>query len=148
HAGRDAFPRTLRRHVGVGRAARRRRYRRARRRRAGTRHRVRARRALPCRRRRRPRAAALVRGPRAGRDPRGGRRARGSGATTGNAPAPDRGAPGGGEKSAMSERRDGLFWLLIVMAAIGAANAVWMLADPLSWYNDLPAGVPAPGPFH
>ena len=48
----------------------------------------------------------------------------------------------------MSERRGGLFWLLIVMAAIGAANAVWMLASPLSWYNDLPAAVPDTGPFN
>ncbi len=48
----------------------------------------------------------------------------------------------------MSERRDAMFWLLAVIAATSAANAVWMLAGPAHWYSDLPAGVPDTGPFN
>jgi hypothetical protein len=31
---------------------------------------------------------------------------------------------------------------------MGLANALWMFADPLHWYHDLPAGVPDFGPFN
>jgi hypothetical protein len=48
----------------------------------------------------------------------------------------------------MTPRRDLLFWLLLVSAAIGAANATWMLVDPRHWYHDLPAAVPDTGPFN
>ena len=48
----------------------------------------------------------------------------------------------------MSARRDAMFWLLVVIAATSAANAVWMLAGPAHWYSDLPAGVPDTGPYN
>jgi hypothetical protein len=49
----------------------------------------------------------------------------------------------------MSERRlDGWGWLLLVLGAGSVLNALWMLADPLRWYHDLPAGVPDTGPFN
>ena len=49
----------------------------------------------------------------------------------------------------MSERRlDGWGWVLLVAGLASVANALWMLADPLRWYHDLPAGVPDTGPFN
>jgi hypothetical protein len=48
----------------------------------------------------------------------------------------------------MTARRDAMFWLLLALAATSAANAVWMLANPESWYHDLPAAVPDTGPFN
>ena len=48
----------------------------------------------------------------------------------------------------MSEKRDALFWLLLILAITSGANALWMLADPASWYHDLPAAVPDTGPFN
>ena len=48
----------------------------------------------------------------------------------------------------MTARRDALFWLLLVLAVTSAANAAWMLANPASWYHDLPAAVPDTGPFN
>jgi hypothetical protein len=45
-------------------------------------------------------------------------------------------------------RRDAWFWLLGLLAVTTAANAAWMLADPLRWYHDLPAGVPDTGPYN
>lgn len=48
----------------------------------------------------------------------------------------------------MNEKRDAMFWLLLILAATSAANAIWMLADPASWYHDLPAAVPDTGPFN
>ena len=43
---------------------------------------------------------------------------------------------------------DGLGWLLLVFGAVSLGNAAWMLADPLRWYHELPAGVPDFGPFN
>ena len=48
----------------------------------------------------------------------------------------------------MTAERDRLFWLLLILATMTAANAVWMLADPQRWYHDLPAGVPDTGPYN
>ena len=48
----------------------------------------------------------------------------------------------------MNAKRDLTFWLLVAGGVLGAANAVWMLADPLRWYHDLPAGVPDTGPYN
>lgn len=45
-------------------------------------------------------------------------------------------------------RRDPTFWLLVVLGALMAVNAVWMLADPGRWYRDLPAAVPDFGPYN
>ncbi|HVH16879.1 MAG TPA: hypothetical protein VNF72_01150 [Myxococcota bacterium] len=45
-------------------------------------------------------------------------------------------------------RLDGWGWLLLVLGLGAGANALWMLADPLRWYHDLPAGVPDTGPFN
>lgn len=38
--------------------------------------------------------------------------------------------------------------LLLALAALNVANAVWMLADPHLWYTDLPADVPDFGPYN
>ena len=49
----------------------------------------------------------------------------------------------------MSARRLDGFGILLLLLGVGAiANALWMLADPLRWYHDLPAGVPDTGPFN
>lgn len=60
---------------------------------------------------------------------------------------PDRRAPG-----ARRDRRalwsEGRFWILALLAAGTAANAIWMLVDPAWWYHDLPAGVPDTGPLN
>jgi hypothetical protein len=45
-------------------------------------------------------------------------------------------------------RLDGLGWLLLVFGALALANALWMLAGPMHWYEELPAGVPDTGPFN
>jgi hypothetical protein len=45
-------------------------------------------------------------------------------------------------------RRDGWAWTLGALAAVTAGNALWMLAAPLHWYHELPANVPAAGPFN
>ena len=43
---------------------------------------------------------------------------------------------------------DGWGWLLAVIGAGSAANALWMLVGPMHWYTDLPAAVPDTGPFN
>jgi len=48
----------------------------------------------------------------------------------------------------MNEKRDAMFWLLLTLAVTSGANALWMLANPESWYHDLPAAVPDTGPFN
>lgn len=48
----------------------------------------------------------------------------------------------------MNAKRDALFWLLLTLTVTSAANAVWMLASPESWYHDVPAAVPDTGPFN
>ncbi len=45
-------------------------------------------------------------------------------------------------------RLDGLGWLLLVLGLGAVANALWMLAGPMHWYQELPAGVPDTGPFN
>lgn len=53
--------------------------------------------------------------------------------------------------SLASRRRAGLDrtgWWLAALAAISAANAVWMLTDPAHWYHELPAAVPDTGPYN
>jgi hypothetical protein len=48
----------------------------------------------------------------------------------------------------MNGRLDGWGWLFLVLGVMHAGNALWMLADPLRWYQDLPAAVPDTGPFN
>jgi len=48
----------------------------------------------------------------------------------------------------LPSRRDGWTWLLALLALGTAANALWMLGDPVHWYHDLPAGVPDTGPYN
>lgn len=38
--------------------------------------------------------------------------------------------------------------LLWILGLAGLGNAAWMLADPASWYRDLPARVPDTGPLN
>jgi hypothetical protein len=38
-------------------------------------------------------------------------------------------------------------WLLL-LGLLLLGNALWMLADPMQWYADLPAAVPDTGPFN
>ena len=45
-------------------------------------------------------------------------------------------------------RLDGIGWGLMVLAVISLGNAAWMLAGPMHWYEELPAGVPDTGPFN
>lgn len=45
-------------------------------------------------------------------------------------------------------RRDGWAWILGAVAALTAANALWMLAAPAHWYHELPANVPATGAYN
>jgi hypothetical protein len=46
----------------------------------------------------------------------------------------------------MSERTIRI--VLTCLAALGVANAAWMLVDPEGWYGGLPAAVPDFGPFN
>ncbi len=39
-------------------------------------------------------------------------------------------------------------FILLFFAAVSLANAAWMLAGPMHWYQELPAGVPDTGPFN
>ena len=48
----------------------------------------------------------------------------------------------------MAQRLDGLGWLLLVLGIGMLANAGWMLAGPMHWYEELPAAVPDTGPFN
>ena len=43
---------------------------------------------------------------------------------------------------------DGLGWLLLALGILMLGNSLWMLAGPMHWYTDLPAGVPDTGPFN
>jgi hypothetical protein len=45
-------------------------------------------------------------------------------------------------------RRDGWTWTLGAVAALTAANALWMLVAPEHWYHELPARVPAAGAYN
>lgn len=45
-------------------------------------------------------------------------------------------------------RRDGWAFVLGAFALLTAANAVWMLVAPEHWYHEVPADVPAAGPFN
>ena len=49
----------------------------------------------------------------------------------------------------MSARRlDGFAWLFLILGIAMIANALWMLAGPMHWYQELPAAVPDTGPFN
>jgi hypothetical protein len=39
-------------------------------------------------------------------------------------------------------------WLFLLLGVANAGNGLWMLADPLRWYHDLPAAVPDTGPYN
>jgi hypothetical protein len=39
-------------------------------------------------------------------------------------------------------------WIFMVLGIAMLANAFWMLAGPMHWYNELPAAVPDSGPFN
>jgi len=39
-------------------------------------------------------------------------------------------------------------WIFAIFGAACLGNALWMLADPLRWYHELPAAVPDTGPFN
>lgn len=39
-------------------------------------------------------------------------------------------------------------WMFLVIGAGSIANAFWMLAGPMHWYEELPAAVPDTGPFN
>ena len=39
-------------------------------------------------------------------------------------------------------------WLCLVLGVGCIANALWMLAGPMHWYEELPAAVPDTGPFN
>jgi hypothetical protein len=43
---------------------------------------------------------------------------------------------------------DAWTWILAVLALGNLANGVWMLARPIGWFHDLPAGVPDFGPLN
>jgi hypothetical protein len=43
---------------------------------------------------------------------------------------------------------DRLAWLLLLLGVGLLANALWMLAGPMHWYEELPAAVPDTGPFN
>ena len=45
-------------------------------------------------------------------------------------------------------RLDGFGWLFAILGVGMLANALWMLAGPMQWYNGLPAAVPDTGPFN
>jgi hypothetical protein len=45
-------------------------------------------------------------------------------------------------------RRDPWLWILAALALANGLNALWMLAAPEHWYHELPANVPAAGPFN
>lgn len=47
-----------------------------------------------------------------------------------------------------SEKLDLYGWVLLVLGVGTIANALWMLAGPMHWYNELPAAVPDTGPFN
>ena len=43
---------------------------------------------------------------------------------------------------------DGWGWIFAITGAVCVGNALWMLAGPLHWYQELPAAVPDTGPFN
>jgi hypothetical protein len=47
-----------------------------------------------------------------------------------------------------AQGRDGWLWMLLALALANLANALWMLLSPEHWYHELPAQVPATGPFN
>lgn len=48
----------------------------------------------------------------------------------------------------MGSQRDIGFAVLLLAGLVSLGNAFWMLADPMHWYHDLPAGVPDFGAFN
>lgn len=55
--------------------------------------------------------------------------------------------PGAARTRARS-RRDAWTPILGALALVTAANALWMLIAPAHWYHELPADVPATGPYN
>ena len=53
-------------------------------------------------------------------------------------------APGTQERGA----RSWIEWTLLIGGLVAIANALWMLAGPMHWYQELPAAVPDTGPFN
>ena len=39
-------------------------------------------------------------------------------------------------------------WIFAISGGLAAANALWMLAGPMHWYQGVPAAVPDTGPFN
>jgi len=50
--------------------------------------------------------------------------------------------------TASGEKLDGFGWLFMILGVGMLANALWMLAGPMHWYHEIPAGVPDTGPFN
>ena len=50
--------------------------------------------------------------------------------------------------TASDEKLDGFGWLFMILGVGMLANALWMLAGPMHWYYEIPAGVPDTGPFN
>ena len=49
----------------------------------------------------------------------------------------------------MVDARLGLHgWILMLLGIALIVNAFWMLAGPMHWYEEVPAGVPDTGPFN
>lgn len=48
----------------------------------------------------------------------------------------------------MTKRLDSAGWVLLVIGIGTLANALWMLAGPMHWYEEVPAAVPDTGPFN
>ena len=44
--------------------------------------------------------------------------------------------------------RSWIEWTLLIGGLVTVANALWMLAGPMHWYEELPAAVPDTGPFN
>lgn len=46
------------------------------------------------------------------------------------------------------KRLDAWGWIFLLLGIGMVGNALWMLAGPLHWYDELPAAVPDTGPFN
>ncbi|MDP6978727.1 MAG: hypothetical protein QF570_09015 [Myxococcota bacterium] len=47
-----------------------------------------------------------------------------------------------------SKRKDLDTWILLLLGVAMLANALWMFAGPMHWYQEVPAAVPDTGPFN
>jgi hypothetical protein len=57
-------------------------------------------------------------------------------------------APSLAARSPAAAGADRWTWVLGALAAVTAANALWMLIAPEQWYHELPANVPATGAYN